>query len=122
MSKKLESRQDVLDVWVSKWGVFNWEKIIGAYKDWANWSLGLFGEIASYTDRESFNLVSIYEILYSPESNFFEVMFWNKWKTQKNSLYTLQYEWKICEYHKIICAISKDPLQYLIDNLTETTS
>ena len=59
---------------------------------------------------------NIYEILYSPESNFFLSMYGDK-RVQ-------EYEWvsaRLCDIMKRDCVSSSDPLQYLIDNLKETT-
>lgn len=76
MNKKLESRQDILDVWVSKWAkmwdaqiknieIMNKEDRCSTCRWWV------------YVDLWEHNFwwnLHIYEILYSPDSNFFEVM------------------------------------------------
>ena len=116
-NKKLESRQDVLDVWVSKWAVFVGKDVKRAVYSWSYAILIIFEE---YTPT-----FSIYDILYSPESNFFEVMFeWNKrmppcWmsKTYQEIVVFRGVYW---EYMKCSCSISSHPLQYLLDNLNET--
>lgn len=94
---KLTSRQDVLNVWVSKWATFQWLKILNIEKNWPSTKIVTF--------ENDIDLIgNVYEILYSPESNFFEVMFGEVRDG----------------YHKKNCVDSLDPLQYLIYNLNET--
>lgn len=97
--KKIESRQDVLDVWVSKWAVIDSMNIKSGIQAWR-----------AYFDCISYNSwkyrINIYQILYSPESNFRESMFWEVRDG----------------YHKKNCVDSLDPLQYIIDHLNETNS
>lgn len=102
--KKLESRQDVLDVWVSKWAVVMWKELHKVSRIKVVWNIV---EVNKCAELYFYN---IYEILYSPESNFFEVM--NSLCDRKNTKYP--------NIMKVICVTSSDPLQYLKDNLNET--
>ena len=102
--KKLESRQDVLDVWVSKWAVVMWKELHKISRIKVVWNIV---EVNKCAELYFYN---IYEILYSPESNFFEVM--NSLCDRKNTKYP--------NIMKVICVTSSDPLQYLKDNLNET--
>jgi len=106
--KKLESWSDVLDVWVSKWAVYKNKKVNlpDRWIEYDNWRVWLYHKQDTIYDSEILETImtNIYEILYSPESNFFEVMF------PRNIL------------ARVDCVISKDPLQYLIDNINETLS
>jgi hypothetical protein len=64
-----------------------------------------------YLEVEWWNYkTSISSALYSPNSNFFEVIYELVWEKYETS-----------DYYKVWCVVSKDPLQYLIENLNETT-
>lgn len=114
--KKLKNRQDVLDVWVSKWAELYWVKIVWAFykKDksiWYEWDTVSCVYEYKWERPKLINMwflksFRIEQILYSPESNFFVLVFG---KVR---------DW----YHKKNCVDSQDPLQYLLDNLNETTS
>lgn len=81
-------------------------------------------EVKAETIYEQENIIaSINDVLYSPESNFFEV---TKWKYAKEwKYYIWKYMWTapfddeidIQKYHKMQCALSPDPIQYLLDNI-----
>jgi hypothetical protein len=129
--KKLSSRQDVLDVFVEKWAVITWKELHKVSRIKVVWNIV---EVNKCAELYYYNL---YEILYSQESNFFEVMYTKKFANKILST-DLWFEWRdtcnydstdsimpaftgnLCDYHKMMCAISSDPLQYLIDNLNET--
>lgn len=106
-NKKLESRQDVLDVWVSKWAVFVGKDVKRAVYSWSYAILIIFEE---YTPT-----FSIYDILYSPESNFFEVMFWGLEEQHNPDIPERK-------YIKQQCATALDQLTYILDNISDTTS
>lgn len=67
---------------------------------------------------------SIYDILFWP-SNFFEVMFWEKVidaseHCPREPRQCCCWHWLTeTEYHKMQCAIAKDRLAYLVDNLSK---
>lgn len=111
--KKLESRQDVLDVWVSKWAVMFWfdlEKVEYLIKWWVSMCCIYSKQYGWWYDIE--------KILYSPESNFFEVMFPEKYK-EENSFDEFKNQSDRCKAH---CVTEPDPLAFLISRLNETTS
>lgn len=112
MTKKLESRQDVLDLWVSKWAVFSKRKIRDAEIMHGSVAVDLY-----YHWSIEIKIKNIYEILYSPESNFFEVMFPEK---SKNT--DIFDDFTDLEYMKAICVTAPDPLSRLVETLNETTS
>lgn len=116
--KKLESRQDVLDVWVSKWAVVMWKELHKVSRIKVVWNIV---EVNKCAELYFYN---IYEILYSPESNFFEVMF-NRLQTD-----ICFYNWitkeEIMPFRgtddvaKMKCLTSPDPLTFLLTELNET--
>lgn len=112
-NKKLESRQDVLDVWVSKWAMI-WEETV---KEW-RFLYDIFRLMVTDTYKRDVQIwdYSIYEILYSPESNFFEVMFAYPFADE-----WLRSFWKqtLSDEIKKRCVTSFDPLIYLLDALNE---
>ena len=113
--KQLSSRHDVLDLWVSKWASIDSLEVKNIKHYWdAVDVVDLMVDLwAGYIEKARYN---IYEILYSPESNFFEVMFQEKSKEFVFDAFT------DLEFVKACCVNSSDPLQYLLDNLNETTS
>lgn len=132
--KKLESRQDVLDVWVSKWAVIEWftlDKAVMWVHNWKEiWKVWI---VVKEWNKYPICPIEfdIEKILYSPESNFFELFWKCKWCWEcdtKRSLKDTKCNvcwWKLEEhndsiYIKTRCVTSSDPLQYLKDNLNET--
>ena len=107
-NKKLESRDDILSCWAEKWGMIEWNVVKTTTEecDFNQNTSRLVNGMYEWTGDSRPEYYSKYEILYSPESNFFEVMFW---KVRDG-------------YHKKNCVDSLDPLQYLKDNLNDTTS
>lgn len=109
MKKRLESRQDVLDVWVNKWATFRLTKVenIQYSSFWEIWQCHIECELYGW-------VVDVCTILYSPESNFFEVMYpkkkWDRFSDTQSSAKKMQ------------CVTAPDPLTFLLTDLNETTS
>jgi len=114
-NKKLTSRQDILEgLWLERWAVFNWWKVSKIKK----MPFSLMLEFEEPNGVFKYRETNIYEILYSLESNFFEVMF-DDWLDKEK---TREKRW-IPTYAQIVkreTVLSSDPLQYLIDNQPET--
>lgn len=116
MDKKLESRQDVLDVWVEKWAVLEWFTLHNAVMSLHNWKeIWKVWVVIKEWDRYPVCPIEfdIEKILYSPSSNFFQSVFdkdVSKW-----------IDFNIIN-KKRDCVISQNPLTYILDRLNDTTS
>ena len=120
-NKKLSSRQDILEgVRLEKWALFNWWKVSKIKQ----MPFSLMLEFEEPNGVFKYRETNIYEILYSPESNFFEVMF-NRLQTD-----ICFYNWitkeEIMPFRgtddvaKMKCLTSPDPLTFLLTELNET--
>lgn len=124
MSKKLDSRQDVLDVWVSKWAKIDWNVVKTFTEEWM-WNQNttyLINKEYEWTWNSRPEYHSIREILYSPESNFFSTMFpiKNPLLVDSQSLYSDKERSSYSAKAKAICVMSPDPLVRLLNAHNET--
>lgn len=106
---KLESRQDVLSLWETKWATIHEEKVDNIFCAENIWM------IAYLHIRDMQHVLSIYDLIYAPESNFFEVMFWGLEEQHNPDIPERK-------YIKQQCATALDQLTYILDNISDTTS
>lgn len=110
--KKLSSRQDIVDVWVEKWAKWQWQDI-----QEVKFSV-LGGAFLIYKKKRKFINISLHEILYSLDSNFFSVVF----PDLSDVDYGVGRDWLTTtpEDYKRDCVASNDPLTFLLTELNET--
>ena len=138
----MKTLQDLLNLWIETWeAVFAWKKIIT--HAWENYEENGYLDRVSICTKNSLFAVSFVDVLFSPESNFFDTIFWefemydlwDEWEESEcykcinTNCCNLEYWeetrcwscwWEIYplyEYHKIMAVLSPDPIQYCIDNI-----
>jgi len=100
-------RKEILDLRIKN-GAMMWNTCIDWHYQWMDYSdieFDLWHQWWWSTYR-----MNIYQIIYSPNSNFFNVMF-------GDGVMTLAWIWQVqmktSDYHKWKCVTSKDPLKYI---------
>ena len=111
----MKTLQDLLNLWIERGAKYKWETV---------WDVAATHEEYLLVDVFwSYKKSMTYAVLFSPESNFFEVM---KRTDQWVERYAIDKNyWARCtsrfleksEYHKIMAVLSPDPIQYCIDNI-----
>ena len=119
----MKTPQDLLNLWIERGAKYSLENITSfePSRDWYS----LFHKSGTKWQCLERHWLSIYTILFAPESNFFEVMFPTE---EYGGIKAWEYEWEEmreeeCVYisrasfHKMQCVVSPDPIQYCIDNI-----
>lgn len=128
----MKTLQDLLNLWIERGAMFHWNNIQWAEKS-ATWyrfespskNPIIYETVIFHFEKKDRLEVSATDILFSPESNFFEVLFPTE---EYGGIKAWEYEWEEmreeeCVYisrasfHKMQCVVSPDPIQYCIDNI-----